>query len=211
MLRRLTQVLLVLFAMAGFCSIASADSIAIGDLSFDEGTLSTSTSTTFDITNLTGGDAFPPSFPVTSLLTITVTNVVVDLEGGGTVTLPGSDFAVVDAGGDVDCVNTASAASGGCDLAGDTVIGATLTGTLSPTTGLSGLPAGDTGIEASFTTTMSPSCDPAAVVLVAGCDTSIIYATGVTGVTAAPEPGTWGLLGLGLIGLLIGRKRLRTA
>jgi PEP-CTERM motif len=207
MQRTLTRLMISLLAMGLMCAVAHADDIGVGDLSFDAATLS-GTSATLDITNLTGDNAFPPDFPITTPVTISVTQVVVDLLGGGTITLPGSDFTVVDPQGDVDC--TAAA----CDLSGDLVTGATLTGTLSPTSGLSGLPAGDTGILAGFSTTISPGgCGDGSDVLETGCDTAIIYATGTTGGggPTVPEPGTWGLMAIGLVGLLVARRSLRGA
>jgi hypothetical protein len=209
MQRILTRLMLALFVVGLMSAVAHADNIGVGDLSFDA---ISSTTSQFDITNLTGADSFPPSFPITTPLTIAVTQMVVDLSGGGTITLPGSDFTVVDADGDVDCTGA------GCNLFGDLITSATLTGTLSPTTGLSGLPTGDASILSAFTTVITP--DPvncSGGTLLAGCDTSIIYATGVStsggggGTTSAPEPGTWGLLLVGCVGLLVARKSLLDA
>jgi hypothetical protein len=207
MQRILTRFMLALLAVGLLSVVAHADNIQVGDLSYDAATLS-ATSASFDITNLTGDNALPPDFPITTPLTITVTQVVVDLLGGGSIVLPGSDFTVVDPQGDVDC--TAAA----CDLSGDSVVGATLTGTLTPTSGLSGLPAGDSGILTGFTTTISPGgCGDGSAVLETGCDTAIIDATGVStsggggGTVGAPEPGTWGLMLIGFVGLLVARKR----
>jgi hypothetical protein len=205
MQRFLTRLLLALFALGLMSAVAHADNIAVGDLSYDAISASQSQ---FDITNLTGTDSFPPDFPITTPLTITVTQVVATLSTGGTVTLPGSDFTVVDSEGDVDC--TAAA----CNLFSDLITSAVLTGTLSPTTGLAGLPAGDSGIESAFTTTITPSCGTTD--LSAGCDTAIIYATGIStsgggGGSTAPEPGTWGLMLVGFVGLLVARKSLAGA
>lgn len=199
MANRLRYVFLLL-VLAGFCKLASADSIAVGILSFDQ---TSSSVDQFDITNETGAASLsdPTDFPISTPLTFTVSSLVVDLFGGGTVDLTGSDFTV-ESDGDVDC--TASA----CNLFGDDITGAILTGTLSPTTGLSGLPLGDTGIEAGFTTSITPSCG---TYLSASCDLTPIYATG-NGAVTAPEPGTWALLGVGLVCLLlVGRKRMRSA
>ena len=192
--------LLLVLAVGGFCAAASADQIPVGILSYDA---ISSSADQFDITNLTGSSSLPPGFPITTALTFTVTDLVVDLEGGGTITLPGSDFSVVDAEGDVDC--TAAA----CNLFGDDILSVTLMGDLSPTSGLSGLPAGDTGIEEAFTTTLTPGCG---TTLVAGCDAAVIYADGTGGTVGAPEPGTPALLGVGIAGLLfVARKRYRKA
>jgi hypothetical protein len=211
--RSLPPLLYLLFVMAGLCAIAtvaSADPIAVGDLTYDS---ISSTQNQFDITNLTGANEValgdPMDFPISSPLTITVTDLTVNFTSGPSLVLPGSDFGVVDAALDVDCT------AGACNTFGDSITSATLTGTFSPTTGLSGLPAGDTGILAAFTTTITP--DPVNCTggtLSAGCDTSIIYATGITGSGPAPvpEPGTVALLGSGMIGLLfMGYRRMRGA
>jgi hypothetical protein len=219
MVRRLPQLFVLIVFAACFCTRASADQVAVGDLSFDAATLS-ATSTTFDITNLTGtagvdiGD--PADFPVTTPLIFTVTSVTVNLSSGGPVVLSGSDFTsvtgVFPGDEDVDCTVLPA-----CDLECDSITSAVLTGTISPTTGIAGLPAGDTGITGAMTdavgdayVTITPGgCGDGATVLETGCDTAIIYATGTAGVTPAPEPGTLAMTGLGMIGLLIGRKRLR--
>jgi hypothetical protein len=199
MQRILTRLMLTLLAVGLLSAVAHADNIPVGDLSYDA---ISSTSSQFDITNLTGANSFPPDFPITTTLTISVTQLVVDLLGGGTITLPGSDFTVVDPGGDVDCTGA------GCNLFGDAITSATLTGTLSPTSGLGGLPAGDSGILAGFTTVITPDAvNCTGGTLDAGCDTAIINATG-TGKSTVPEPGTWGLVGIGLVGLMVARKSL---
>jgi hypothetical protein len=200
MQRILTRLMLALLAVGLLSAVAHADNVPVGELTYD--TISSS-ATQFDITNLTGTDSFPPDFPITTPLTITVTQVVVDLLGGGSIILPGSDFTVVDSEGDVDCTGA------DCNLFGDAITSATLTGTLSPTSGLSGLPAGDTGILPGFTTVLTPGCG--GTTLVDGCDGTIINATGVSsggGGTTVPEPNTWGLMAIGIVGLLVARKSL---
>jgi PEP-CTERM motif len=206
MVQRLTQLFLLLALGACFCTVASADQIGVGLLSYDattsNPTTGAATASAFDITNFTGpGGAFDTTdFPITTQLTFTVTSVVADLLGGGSVVIPGTSFTSGDTDGDLNCTGA------GCNLFADSITSATLTGTLSPITGLGGLPAGDTGIDAAFTTVLTPSCGDT---LSPGCDAAIIFATGTTGgVTPAPEPGTLGLFSIGIIGLFIGRKRL---
>jgi hypothetical protein len=215
MVRRLPQLFVLIVFAACFCTRASADQVIAGDLSYDQ---ISATDNEFDITNLTGpagvalGD--PTDFPITTTLSFTVTSLVVDLSSGGPVNLTAADFTsttdIFTGDEDLDC--TAAA----CNLFGDNVVSAILTGTLSPTTGIAGLPAGDTGITGAMTDAtgaspivMTTTCDATAAYLVAGCDTDLIYATTTSGVTPAPEPGTLAMTGLGMIGLLIGRKRLR--
>jgi hypothetical protein len=111
----------------------------------------------------------------------------------------------VDPQGDLDCTVAGDAATGGCDFSAYNLVSATLSGTLNPVTGLAGLPAGDTGIEDSFTTTITPNvgCGPGgstATTLTAGCDVAVINATTV------PEPSSWTLLGILMVGLLAGYK-----
>jgi hypothetical protein len=199
MTRRFSRIFILPFAIACLGAIAFADQIPVGLLSYDAVSASQDQ---FDITDLTGVAAFPPSFPITTKLNISVTDLVVNFTSGPALTLPGSDFTVVDTAGDLNCTGA------GCNLFGDSITSAILTGTFSPTTGLSGLPAGDTGILAAFTTTLTPSSGP---ILVAGTDLTIIDATGVstTPTPTVPEPSAW-LLCLTVIGLALACARLRS-
>ena len=133
MTRGFSRLLILLFAIACLGTIAFADMIPVGLLSYDAIAASQDQ---FDITNLTGVAAFPPGFPITTKLNITVMNLVVSFTSGPPLTLPGSDFTVVDSDGDLNCTGS------GCNLFADSITGAVLTGTFSPTTGLRGLPPG---------------------------------------------------------------------
>jgi hypothetical protein len=198
--------LLLTLALGCFSAFAAAQTLTVGDLiyygstpgSVDQFDIYNFASDGIGATNSSGGSVTATSFA------IDVTSLVVDLEGGGTITLPGSDFTTL-ADGDVDC--TASA----CNLYGDDITGATLTGTFSAT-GLSGLDPGYTGIEDAFTTSITPGCGTTYLDdgSVGDCyDTALITAT-ETAAVGTPEPGTWTLLGLGMLGLLlVARKRLR--
>jgi len=205
---------MLLFVIGCFSRVASADEIPVGDLSFDNGIVS-STFSEFDVFNYTGSQNLAPAFPITTPLTFDITSETVDLVGGTVDVIPGSDFTA-DAAGDEFCL------ASGCNFYGEDVTRVTVAGTLSPITGLSGLPAGDTGIDAPFSVTLAagaaggcgltatgtttPILDDGAI---DGCfDSAIVNATGVGGSTATPEPPTVMLLGAGLIGLLLGFKLL---
>jgi hypothetical protein len=199
MLRRLSQTFVLLLGIACCGRIAFAGSYGIASLSYDSISASDNE---FDITNLTGTNSFPCcGFPITTLLSFTVTSLVVDFSSGPALILPGSDFTVVDSGGDEDCT------PGACNLFGDNITSATLTGTISPTTSVSGLTAPDTGLLTAFSTTITPGCGSST--LVAGCDAAIINAIGTSGVSGVPEPGALSLVGIGV--LVIGIMRLRGA
>jgi hypothetical protein len=181
MVQRLPRLLFSLFVLACLSTIASAQ-IGVGLLTYDAITASDDN---FDATNLTGAAAFPSfGFPITTPLTFTITSLVVNFTSGPSLTLGASDFTT-DAAGDEDCTVSA------CNLFGDSITSATLTGTFSPTTGLAGLPAGDTGIEAGFSTTLTPSVGPT---LIAGLDGTVINATATSGAPSLPEPGAWPLI-----------------
>lgn len=188
---RLRKVLVSLLVVGGFASTASATSIGVGQLNFVATPF-----TTFDITNQTGS-----GFPITTQLAITVNSLVANIQDGSTIVIPGASFTVVNAQGDVSCT------APDCNLSSDSVVSATLTGTLSPTTGIGGLPPGTT-ILADFSTTIlpDPSCSggPSSVTisdatLTPGCDHTTIFAT-TAGATTVPEPGTVTLLEIGLLG-----------
>jgi hypothetical protein len=194
---------LSLLLITGFCSgLALADTIGIGLLTYDG--LPLASPTVFDITNLTGANAFAPDFPITTPLTLSITSLVAKIQGGGSFILSGGNFTVVDPQGDLNCTVAGDASTGGCDLAAYRLVSATLTGTLSPVTGLAGLPPGNTGIASAFTATITPdvACGTSGT-LTPGCDAAIIYATGVV----VPEPSTWVSLATTLAGLAMFRLR----
>jgi hypothetical protein len=190
------KTLAVLCILTACSTLASADSVGVGVFTFD---LNTPTaSATFDITNLTGSNAFAPDFPVTTPLTLTITSLVATLDGGGTLNLNGSVFSIVDPQGDLNCAVPGDAGSGGCNFSAYNLVSATITGTFSPVTGITGLPGGATDISSTFTTTITPNagCGPSggtATTLTAGCDSAVIYATSLT-VSAVPEPASWQML-----------------
>jgi hypothetical protein len=202
---------ILLLVVSCCATLAEADLVPIGVLSFDANTAYALAA--FDISNYTDG-TLAPDFPITTQLTFTVTSLVADIQGGGTLTLDGSFFGGVGAQGDVDCIvagDAGSLTSKGCDFAAYSLVSATLTGTLSPTTGLGGLPAGDTGIAGAFTTTITPNVGcglsgGTSSTLTAGCDSAIINANGTSPV---PEPSSRTVLAVALMGLLLVGSKLR--
>jgi hypothetical protein len=200
MTRRLPQFFILSAVMAGFAAMASAGAIEVGAgiLSYD---VVAPSDDQFDITNLTGLDALPTDFPITTPLTFTITSLTVNFTSGPALVLPGADFAEVDAEDDIDCI------AGACNLFGDSITSAVLLGTFSPTTGIAGLPSG-TSILPAFS---DPNGDTGSMItpsvgdtLVAGTDLSIISATVGTASSTVPEPSAFALAGIGflLLGLV---------
>jgi hypothetical protein len=192
MYRVSTRLLLLLLALTVFSAVASATQIPIGFISFDQ--LAKSTSGSFDITNQTGGNSFPPFFPVTSSLAFTITSLTVNPTVGPAVVLHAADFASDGLGGWL-----------GNNLFSSPIASALLVGTLSPTTGVVVSGLGTVTISAAFEdAAANPSValtDPSGT-LVFG-DSAVIYA-GTAGTARVPEPGTGVLLGGGLAGLAFG-------
>jgi hypothetical protein len=187
--------------MMSFSSVAAAAPIQIGLFSFDTGT---PTGDSFSISNFTGPGALPPDFPLETLLTFSVTSLVAELSGGGTLTVDGSAFTS-DAAGNVTCAEAGDAGTGDCNFAAYELLSATIMGTLAPTSGLLGLPPGFVGIASAFSATLTPS-GACGSFLTAGCEAVVIEATLVpdTGVPV-PEPSTIILLQLG-VGALAARR-----
>jgi hypothetical protein len=187
----LAKALATLVAVLLSFSAASAATIDVGVLSFDD----TGTGHTFNIVNLTGPGSLSG---VETLLNFDVTSLVAFLEGGGTLTIGNSLFTDDPASGNLDCT-TPGLAPGGCNFEQvNSITGVSLTGTLSPTSGLIGLPPGFDGIESAFSVLLTPSVGP---YLTAGLDAVIIQATLVETPTTVPEPSTAMLLQLGMVAL----------
>jgi hypothetical protein len=194
MILRLSQLIVLLGVMACLSAIASADTYDVGIFSYDQISASDNQ---FDITNCAAANAAACGVPeIDPQLAFTITSLVVNFTSGPSLTLPGSDFTT-DASGDEDC--TASA----CNVFGDSITSATVTGTFSPTTGLSGLTLPDTGILAAFSATLTPSSGST---LNAGIDAAYVTATGTSGVTSpVPEPQAVWFLGT-VMGVFLTRR-----
>jgi hypothetical protein len=200
MAQALRKLFILALALGCLPMLASAQSLSVGDLTFDSFSSGTDQLDIYNAvgnglaTNTSGGSVTATSF------SIDITSLVVDLAGGGTVDLSASDFTV-DSEGDLSCDASA------CNLYGDDITGATLTGTF-VYSGLSGLDSGYTGIDSAFTTSITPGCGT--TYLDANCDAATITATETSAVVGTPEPSTWALLGVGMLALLlVARKRLR--
>jgi hypothetical protein len=170
---------------------AFASTIPIGYVSWD--VVFPGNSGSFDIINLTGPNALPPTFPVTTSVNLSSLALHVDFSNGTSTDFGSSYFTLAADGLSFD---GAAIAIGG---ANPLPTFAHLTGTFSPLTiNLSG--GGTTTILSSFSADISPSTGRT----LADGDLAIINAT--EGTTTVPEPTTMTLLGTGLLGL-ISRKR----
>jgi hypothetical protein len=178
MIKRLPQLLFTLFVIASLGTIAFAQPqpVVVGSLNLLDAPAFGIEA--FDIQNDTGpGSTTGITTSTGGFLTFTVVSLVVTT-GDGIVNLSASDFTAdaLNAGG-LDCSSAA------CNLIGDGgVLGAVFTGTISPTSGIVGLPSDDTDLAATITANPPPS-------------TNIIA-------TALPEPGAWGLI-FALTGLVL--------
>jgi len=195
MLRFLARAALLLLSCAAITSVAAADSVPIGLFSLDA---TGASSGEFDVTNLTGTSSLPPDFPVTTALSISITSVVITFESGPSLTLDASHFASDGFGGWLG--------NDSFNLLSSPILSATITGTLSPLSGISGLPTGDS-ILPGFSATLT---DVTGGPLELG-DTVVLDATTGTstggGGTPTPEPGTMLLIGSGAFAMSFFRRK----
>jgi hypothetical protein len=189
----------LIFGLGLCCATASAQT-PVGYLSWD--LIFPGNAGQFDITNLTGpnnsGDA---SFPITTELQLSVLDLVVDFVGGSSQDFgPGSGYFSLAADG--ESLNGTAIPIGGTN---PQPLSVTLTGTFSATTVSLDAAAGGGSININPTFSVSFSDTPN---LVDG-DLGVIYAESPV-VTGTPEPGTWLMLGAGLL-LLVAWGRIRFA
>lgn len=141
----------------------------------------------FDITNLSGPNAGPPTFPITTTVNLSNLNLVVDFVGGSSATYgPSSGYFSLSPDG--ESWNGSAIPIGGTN---PEPISATLTGTFSP---LSISDPGPDTILSTFTAVISDSPN-----LVDG-DLAIINATEAP-ISTTPLPSTWTMLIAGFVGI----------
>jgi mannan endo-1,4-beta-mannosidase len=177
-----------LLAAAIFVASVNATPVPIGVLSFDQA-MSNSTTGVFNILNLTGISALPPDFPVVIAVQFIDPSLTVEFVGGGTTTLTGFQFVSDGNGGFLG--------QSLFDIAGTPIASAILSGMISPTTLM--LSDGTTVQDEIFTAMLQPSAGSS----LQFSDTAVINAD------AAPEPGTWTLLGAGALLLVLVRFQKR--
>ena len=189
--RIVKNVSILICGAALFAASASATQIAVGYVSWDVNFPGNAGQ--FDITNLTGANAAPTTFPILTQVNLSSLSLTVTFVGGGMTTEPAGYFTLASDG---ESWNGTAIPIGGTN---PLPTAATLTGLFSPTSiNVSGM--GVVSILNSFTVSFNDTPS-----LVDG-DLGVIYATvGTTSTT--PEPGTWMLMSLGLVGLISARGR----
>jgi PEP-CTERM motif-containing protein len=188
---KITRLLAVVFVLAFAGLRAEADTVAVGVVSFDN--LAQGSGATFglDIFNATqaGGGS-----DVTTFLALENLSAVVTFADGST---SKENFAASDGFGDFS--------TGTLFGAGD-VMSAVLTGTFAPLT-VTLSDGSKAAIDSTFSTTLTDLAGP-----LADGDFAYINVNTSPIIAGAPEPGTWGLLLLGIAGVLaMGRKGALTA
>ena len=184
------KVLHIVLGLVTLCGTLAASQIPAGYLSWDVNFPGNAGQ--FDIQNYTGPNALPPDFPITTTLNLASLSLDVMFVGGGSKIFTSSYFTLDSDGESLD--GTAIPIGG----TNPEPVSATLTGTFS-TTSIND-PGADT-ILPSFSVTFSDT-----PFLVDG-DLGVINATEGTSAPGVPEPGTTGLLALGLMALVCLKHR----
>jgi hypothetical protein len=194
-MQQLFQRSVLFFALAALVATSAfAGTVAVGYVSWD--VTFPGNAGQFDIVNLSGPNAAPPTFPILTELNLSNLNLVVHFVGGSSTTFgPGSGYFSLSPDG--ESFNGTAIPLGGTN---PQPLSATLTGNFSPT---SILDPGADSILPTFSVTFSDTPN-----LVDG-DLGVIYATEGTSTTGTPEPGTWMFLATGLAGLTIMRSMKR--
>lgn len=187
-MKSISKRLSALLGLAALFTLAAlAETIPVGFVSWDISFPGNAGQ--FDITNLTGPNAAPPTFPITTTVNPSSLNLVVDFSNGSSSTFgPGSGYFSLSP--DLESFDGSPIVIGGTNPLPTM---ATLTGVFSPLTIAA---PGSVTIKPDFSVTILP--DPGSATLVDG-DFGVIYAT--TASPSVPEPGIATLL-MGFVGLM---------
>jgi len=177
------RVLLVLIVLGLGTCLASADTVAVGVLSFDID--NPGATNAFTLYNFTGSNSLAPDFPVADDVTFL----------GASLTLTDSSGSTANPLGDVGPGSTQLLV-----LASDDFLEADFSATLSETT--FGLSDGTTfqADSDALSVTLLPSSPPD---LQAGVDFALITVSGSVVVAPTPEPPTWLLLLAAMLGMAV--------
>jgi hypothetical protein len=186
--------LVLSFGLLALCSTATSAQIPLGYLSWDV-TLP-GLAGQFDIVNLTGANASPPDFPITTALHLSGLSLSVSFTGGGSHIYTTSDFTLNPDGLSFDGPSIPIGGTNPLPLS------AMLTGMLTPTTSVNVSGLGTTNLDSAFSVALSNGTAP-----LADGNLAVINAATAAAGGSVPEPQTWMLLGSGVVALLTMRRR----